>query len=110
MKNIASTVRQTTLMPPTTPPMMGPNGVDSLGARLVSASFVADASGGVKVDSVDWMIGDVVAGGVVDGVCKVLLDEVVLEGELVDDIVVELDVSVVDDDDVVVAETVGGFA
>lgn len=56
------------------------------------------------------MIGDVVAGGVVDGVCKVLLEEVLLEGELVDDIVVELDVSVVDDDDVVVAETVGRFA
>jgi hypothetical protein len=43
---MASTVRQTTLMPPTTPPMMGPRGMDSLGVRLDSASLVADAIGG----------------------------------------------------------------
>jgi ribulose 1,5-bisphosphate synthetase/thiazole synthase len=54
----------------------------------------------------------VVAGGVIDGVCEVLLDEVVLERELVDDIVDELGVRIDDDDDdvVVVADTVGGFA
>jgi hypothetical protein len=43
MKKMASTVRQTTVMPPTTPPMMGPRGIDSLGVRLESASLVADA-------------------------------------------------------------------
>jgi hypothetical protein len=46
MKKIASTVRQTTLMPPTTPPMMGPRGMDSLGVRLDSASLVAAAIDG----------------------------------------------------------------
>jgi hypothetical protein len=57
------------------------------------------------------VIGDVVAGGVIDGVCEVMLDDVVLERELVDDIVDELVVCADDDDDVVVvADTVGGFA
>jgi hypothetical protein len=57
------------------------------------------------------MIGDVVAGGVIDGVCELLLDEEVLERELVDDIVDGLVVCVDDDVDVVVvADTVGGFA
>jgi hypothetical protein len=57
------------------------------------------------------MTGDVVAGGVIDGVCEVPLDEEVLERELVDDIVDELVVCVDDDVDVVVvADTVGGFS
>ena len=57
------------------------------------------------------MIRDVVAGGVVNGVCEVLLDDVVLERKLVDDIVDELGVCVDDDDEVVVvAGTVGRFA
>jgi hypothetical protein len=56
------------------------------------------------------MFGDVVAGGVIDGVCEVLLEDVVLERELVDDIVDELVVCADDDDDVVVADTMGGFA
>jgi len=111
---MARTVRQTTVMPPTTPPIMGPKGVDSLGVRLGSVSFVAGESGGEVGASVVWMTGDVVAGGVVDGDCMVLLDDAVRERELVVDVVddtVDEVVEVVDDDDpVVVADTVGGFA
>lgn len=109
--NIASTVKQTTLMPPTTPPMMGPRGTDLSDAALTCASLVADESGIEGVVSVVVSNEDVVGGGVVDGVCDVRISEVALRTEVADGVVDELVESTLEEeDDVDVADTEGGFA
>jgi hypothetical protein len=92
MNKIASTVRQITLMPPRTPPTIGPRGVDLLVGGLRDVSLVAGAS--------DYK----------DGVSVVKVFEepfvdVSLESELVVEIVVEASFWVVANDGVVVAGT-----
>jgi hypothetical protein len=71
---MASTVRQTTLMPPTAPPIIGPRGNGLSDRELESASLVADTSAGKDGASVVETIDDVVGGGVVNEVCEVSLD------------------------------------
>jgi hypothetical protein len=92
MNKTASTVRQITLMPPRTPPTIGPRGVDLLVGGLRDVSLVAGAS--------DYK----------DGVSVVKVFEepfvdVLLESELVVEIVVEASFWVVANDGVVVAGT-----
>jgi hypothetical protein len=71
---MASTVRQTTLMPPTAPPMIGPRGNELSDLELESASLVADTNAGKDGASVVERIDDVVGGGVVSEDCEVCLD------------------------------------
>jgi hypothetical protein len=71
---MASTVRQTTLMPPTAPPMMGPKGNELSDLELESASLVADTNAGKDGASVVETIDDAVGGGVVSEDCKESLD------------------------------------
>jgi hypothetical protein len=92
MNKIASTVRQIRLMPPRTPPTIGPRGVDLLVGGLRDVSLVAGAS--------DYK----------DGVSVVKVFEepfvdVSLESELVVEIVVKASFWVVANDGVVVAGT-----
>jgi len=107
---MASTVKQTTLMPPTTPPMMGPRGTDLSGVALMAASLIAEESGIEVGASLVGINDDVVGGSVVEGVFKALFDEESLDCVSVDEVVDELVDWTVDDDEVVVADIDGGFA
>jgi len=107
---MASTVRQTTLMPPTAPPMMGPRGRDVSGVSSFCAALVAEDNCSDVGTSLGGMYADVVGGGVVNGVRDVLLDESSFDCVSVDVIVDELVDWTVDDGEVGVADTEGGFA
>jgi hypothetical protein len=104
---MASTVRQTTLMPPTAPPIMGPRGRVLSGATSVRVSLVAEENCSEVGVSLVGMYADVVGGGVVDGVCEFPLNEFSCD---CDEVVDELVDWIVGDDEVGVADTDGGFA
>lgn len=108
MRKIARMVRQTIATPPTTPPMIGPRGVESFVAAEVFGSLVAEPKG-----TGDDALGD---GLVVvideDADVSVLDDPVLVDSTVDEDVVEEIDEATVDEDvdEVVVAETGGGRA
>jgi hypothetical protein len=92
MNETASTVKQITLIPPRTPPMIDPRGVELWGGELRDVSLVAGAS-------------DCEEGVSVVKVFEEPLDDVSLGSDSVLEIVVEYSVWFVEDDAVVVADT-----
>jgi hypothetical protein len=112
--SMASTVRQITLMPPTTPPMTEPRDTDLSAAALVCASLCTGQTGSEVSDAVMGMTAGVVKGDIVDRSCEAPLadisDDAWSDGDSANGVVDELVSWIVKDNEIIIADAEGGFA